>query len=130
MKLCEYCGKEIDYNHAFCSDECEDNTFIYHKYRKKFQNFFSIISVICFIVIMLGTFIGLISQILKVGLLVAGPGALLMGIVYIILPYYGIEEQIHNKGIITGRKTMRIIGAVVSVIGVICIISGIIVPFA
>lgn len=130
MKICEYCGKEIDYNHAFCSDECEDNTFIYHKYRKKFQKFFSVISVICFIIIMLGTFIGLISQILKVGLLVAGPGVLLMGIVYIILPYYGIEEQIHNKGIITGRKTMRIIGAAVSVIGAICIIAGIIVPFA
>lgn len=129
MKICEYCGKEIDYNHVFCSDECEENTFIYHKKRKNFQTFFSVMSIICFVVIMLGTFIALLSQILKIGLLVSGSGALLLGIIYILLPYYGIEEQIHNKGIITGRKTMRIIGIIVSVIALACLIAGIIIPF-
>lgn len=129
MKICEYCGKEIDYNHAFCSEECEDNTFIFHKHRKNFQKFFNSISIICFIAIMLGTFIGLISQILKVGLLIIGPATLLVGILYIVLPYYGIEEQIRKKGIITGKRTVRIIGTFVAVIGILCTIASIIVPF-
>ncbi|MEE0859212.1 MAG: DUF2116 family Zn-ribbon domain-containing protein [Acutalibacteraceae bacterium] len=129
MKICEYCGKEIDYNHAFCNDECEENTFLYHKKRKKFQTLFSTISVICFIDIMVGTFIGLLSQILKIALLVTSFGVLLLGLMYILLPYYGIEEQIHKKGIITGQKTMRILGIIVIAIGVICLIAGMIVPF-
>ena len=124
MKICEYCGKEIDYDHAFCSDECEENTFQYHKKRKKFQTLFSSISVICFIAIMVGTFIGLLSQQMKYGLLIVGPGALLLGIVYLILPYYGIEEQIHNKGIAVGQKTMKLIGFIVALIGAICLIFG------
>lgn len=127
MKICEYCGKEIDYDHAFCSDECEENTFQYHKKRKKFQTLFSSISVICFIAIMVGTFIGLLSQQMKYGLLIVGPGALLLGIVYFILPYYGIEEQIHNKGIIVGQKTMKLIGAIVALIGAICLTFGLLI---
>lgn len=127
MKICEYCGKEIDYDHAFCSDECEENTFQYHKKRKKFQTLFSSISVICFIAIMVGTFIGLLSQQMKYGLLIAGPGTLLLGIVYLILPYYGIEEQIHSKGIAIGQKTMKLIGAVVALIGAICLTFGLLI---
>lgn len=125
MKICEYCGKEIDYDHAFCSDECEESTFQYHKKRKKFQTLFSTISVICFIAITVGTFIGLLSQQIKYTLLIAGTGALLLGIVYLILPYYGIEEQIHNKGIVVGKKTMQLIGVIVTLIGIICLIFGI-----
>ncbi|MEE1076121.1 MAG: DUF2116 family Zn-ribbon domain-containing protein [Acutalibacteraceae bacterium] len=130
MKICEYCGKEIDYNHAFCSDECEENTFQYHKKRKKFQTLFSSTSIICFIAIMVGTFIGLLAQQIKYGLLIAGPGALLLGIVYLILPYYGIEEQIHNKGIIVGQKTMKLIGAIVALIGAICLTFGLLMQFS
>ncbi len=130
MKICEYCGKGIDYNHAFCSDECEENTFQYHKKRKKFQTLFSSTSIICFIAIMVGTFIGLLAQQIKYGLLIAGPGALLLGIVYLILPYYGIEEQIHNKGIIVGQKTMKLIGAIVALIGAICLTFGLLMQFS
>lgn len=130
MKICEYCGKGIDYDHAFCSDECEENTFQYHKKRKKFQTLFSTISVICFIAIMVGTFIGLLSQQMKYALLIAGPGALLLGIIYLILPYYGIEEQIYNKGIAVGQKTMKLIGVIVALIGIICLTFGLLKHFS
>ncbi|MEE0265682.1 MAG: DUF2116 family Zn-ribbon domain-containing protein [Acutalibacteraceae bacterium] len=130
MKICEYCGTGIDYNHAFCSDECENQTFQYHKKRKKFQTLFSTISLICFIAIMIGTFIGLIAQELKYGLLVAGPAAFLLGIFYILLPYYGIDEQIHKKGIKKGRKTMRLIGLVVALIGAVCFAAGLLIQFS
>ena len=69
MKICEFCGKELDYDHAFCDEECENNTFIYYKKRKQFQTCFNVTSIICFAVIMLGTFIGLIAQNLKLGLI-------------------------------------------------------------
>ncbi|MEE0059477.1 MAG: DUF2116 family Zn-ribbon domain-containing protein, partial [Acutalibacteraceae bacterium] len=127
MKICEFCGKGIDYNHIFCSDECEENTFQYHKKRKKFQALFSTVSLICFATIMIGTFIGLLSQELKYGLLILGPGALVLGITYFLLPYYGIEEQIHKKGIITGQKTMRIIGLVVALVGFVCLLLGLLI---
>lgn len=130
MKICEYCGKGIDYNHAFCSDECAENTFQYHKKRKKFQTLFSTVSIICFIAIMVGAFIGLLAQEIKFGLLIVGPGALLLGIVYLILPYYGIEEQIHNKGIAIGTKTMRLIGVIVTLIGAICLTFGLLKQFS
>ena len=84
MKICNYCGKEIDYNHAFCSDKCEENTFQFYKKRKKFQTLFNIISIVCFIVIMLGTFIGLLTQVLKYGLLIASPGGILIGAIYVL----------------------------------------------
>lgn len=129
MKICEYCGKEIDYNHAFCSDECEENTFQYYRKRKKFQTLFSTISIICFIAIMAGTFIGLLAQQIKYGLLIIAPGAVLLGIVYLILPYYGIEEQIHKKGITKGTKTMKLMGIVLTLIGVICLVFGLLMQF-
>ncbi len=130
MKICEFCGKEIDYDHAFCSDECEENTFQYHKKRKKYQKLFSTTSIMCFITIMLGTFIGLIAQVLKYGLLIAGPGALILGIVYMLFPYYGIEEQIHTKGLAKGRKTMILIGAIVALIGAVCFTSGLLIQLS
>ena len=130
MKICEFCGKQIDYNHAFCSDECEENTFQYHKKRKKFQTLFSGISIVCFIAIMAGTFIGLLAQEIKYGLLIAGAGALLLGIAYLLFPYYGIEEQIHKKGIATGTKTMRLIGIIVALIGIICLAFGLLMQFS
>ncbi len=130
MKICEFCGKEIDYNHAFCSDECEEETFQYHKKRKKYQTIFSTISVICFILIMVGAFIGLISQELKFGLLISSPGALILGITYILLPYYGIEEQIHKQGLRKGRKTMILLGLIVALIGVLCLLSGLLIHFS
>lgn len=129
MKICEYCGKQIDYNHAYCNDECEDNTFLYYKNRKKFQTLFNVVTIAGVIAIMLGTFIGLISQILKVGLLVVGIALLLIGIVYTALPYYGIDEQIRKSGIVATIKTTRIIGIAVTIIGVVCTVFGIIVPF-
>lgn len=130
MKICEFCGKEIDYQHAFCSDECQENTFQYHKKRKKFQKLFSTVSVICFIAIMIGTFIGLISQVLKFGLLIAGPATLVLGILYFLFPYYGIEEQIHSKGLAKGKKTMILIGAIVALIGAICLTFGLLMHFS
>lgn len=130
MKICEFCGTGIDYNHAFCSDECEEQTFQYHKKRKKFQTLFSTISLLCFITIMVGTFIGLLAQELKYGLLIASPGALLLGITYILLPYYGIEEQIHKKGLRKGRKTMRLIGLIVALIGFVCLLFGVLIHYS
>lgn len=130
MKICEYCGKEIDYNHAFCSDECEENTFQYHKKRKKFQTLFSAVSIVGFIAIMAGTFIGLLAQEIKYGLLILGPGALLLGIMYLLLPYYGVEEQIHRKGIAKGKKTMKLIGIIVTLIGAVCLAFGLLIQFS
>jgi len=129
MKICSYCGKEIDYNHAYCSNECEENTFNFYKKRSKFQILFNIVSIVCFIAIMLGTFIGLLTQVLKYGLLIASPGGILLGIMYTVMPFYGIEEQIHNKGIAASIKTMRVIGIIVTVICTACVLAGIIMPF-
>ncbi|MBQ2443778.1 MAG: DUF2116 family Zn-ribbon domain-containing protein [Clostridia bacterium] len=129
MKICEFCGKELDYDHAFCDEECENNTFIYYKKRKQFQTCFNVTSIICFAVIMLGTFIGLIAQNLKLGLIIVGSAVLLLGTVYIIIPYYGLDEQIRNKGIKTCLKTTRMISAAVLIVGAVCLTLGIIVPF-
>lgn len=128
MKICSYCGKEIDYNHAFCSNECEENTFQFYKKRKKFQILFNIVSIVCFIVIMLGTFIGLLTQVLKYGLLIASPGGILIGAIYIIMPFYGIDEQIRSKGISASVKTVRALGTLVAVICTVCLTVGIIIP--
>ncbi len=129
MKICSYCGKQIDYNHTYCSESCEENTFLFYKNRRKFQLFFNIASIFCFIVIMLGTFIGLLTQELKYGLLFASPGGILIGIIYAVLPYYGLDEQIRYKGIVASKKTVRIIGSALAVLCTVCFVAGIIIPF-
>ena len=78
---------------------------------------------------MLGTFIGLIAQNLKLGLIIVGSAVFLLGTVYIIIPYYGLDEQIKNKGIKTCLKTTRMISAAVLIVGAVCLALGIIVPF-
>lgn len=129
MKICEFCGKELDHNHAFCDEDCENNTFIYYKKRKQFQTCFNAVSIICFAVIMLGTFIGLIAQNLKLGLIIVGSAVLLLGTVYIIIPYYGLDEQIRKKGIKACLKTTRMISSAVLILGAVCLALGIIVTF-
>ncbi|MDD6447971.1 MAG: hypothetical protein PUF87_08890 [Ruminococcus sp.] len=78
---------------------------------------------------MLGTFIGLLTQELKYGLLIASPGGILIGIIYAVLPYYGLDEQIRYKGIETSKKTVRIIGSVLAVLCTVCFVVGFIIPF-
>ena len=129
MKTCEYCGKEIDYNHAYCNEECENNTFQYHKKRKKFQTLFSVCNITGIIVIMLGGFIGVISQVIKIGLLVAGSGLSVLGLLNLLFPYYGIDEQIRKRGIVSTQRTVRFVGTVLLVLGIGFLIGGIIVPF-
>ncbi|MBQ7522328.1 MAG: DUF2116 family Zn-ribbon domain-containing protein [Clostridia bacterium] len=128
MKTCEYCGKEIDYNHAFCDDECEQNTFNYYKNRKRWQGLFSGGNISGIVACLIGLVVGVISKNIKIGLLITGSGILVIGILYLVLPYYGLDEQIKNKGIISTTKTVRMLGVVAMLIGVVCVICGIIVP--
>ena len=88
MKICEFCGKELDYEHAFCDEECENNTFTYYKKRKQFQTGFNAVSIICFAVIMLGTFIGKgiktclkTTRMISAAVLIVGAVCLALGII-------------------------------------------------
>ena len=127
MKTCEYCGKPIDYDHAFCNEECENNTFLYYKKRKHWQRFFGLMNTVGIVTVLLGLLAGIISKMVKLGLLITGGGILLTGIIYVLFPYYGLDEQIKHKGIITSTKTVRMIGLIAILIGILCVVGGIIV---
>lgn len=129
MKICSYCGKEIDYNHIYCCDECDKNTFLYYKSRKKYQTLFGTIITISFIAIIIGAFLGLLSQIPKLGLLVSGPGVALLGLINLLLPYYGIDENIKKKGIAVSKKNVNTLGVALLALGAVLIVVGIILPF-
>ena len=129
MKICSYCGKEIDYDHIYCCDQCDKNTFLYYKSRKKFQMLFNVVNITAFIAIIIGAFLGLLSQIFKLGLLVSGPGVALLGLLNLTLPYYGIDETIKKKGIVVCKRNVRILGAILLTVGTILIVWGIITPF-
>lgn len=129
MKICSYCGKEIDYNHIYCCDECDRNTFLYYKSRKKFQPVFSTVNITAFIAIIIGAFAGLITEILKLGMLISGSGVALLGLLNILLPFYGVDENIKKKGIITSKKNVKLLGIILLIAGAVMITVGIIVPF-
>ena len=128
MKICSYCGKEIDYNHIYCSDECDKNTFMYYKLRKKYQMLFNVVNITAFVAIIIGVFLGLLSQILKLGLLVCGSGVALLGLLNLVLPYYGVDENIRKKGIVVSKKNVKILGGILLAVGLVMIVVGIITP--
>ena len=129
LKICEYCGKPIDYNHAFCDENCEHNTFLYYKQRRKWQSLFSALNIIGIITSMLGLLAGLMGHSLKLGLLITGIGVMIIGILYLLFPYYGIDDQIKKKGIITTKRTVKMLGIIALLVGLICIVSSIIISF-
>ncbi len=86
MKTCDYCAKEIDYNHQYCCDECEAQALAFYTKQKRSERPVSIINMIAFIGVIVGGFCCALYDAVQGSLLCAAM-LLLLGIAYLIYPF-------------------------------------------
>ena len=113
MKKCRYCGKELDNNLEFCSNECEN------RYRKIIENDRHKIKYFIFGIILgfLVMFYGIVTS----RNCMIGSGIIVMGITVVLLPFTTPETIV-----LFGNKKSRFIGRI---LGMILIAVGIWVRF-
>lgn len=120
MKTCDYCAKEITYDKQYCNDKCERGALKYYKKVKTKQTLFSIINIVSMIAIMVGAFWAFLASV-QVGTLIAAAGFLIMGMLYIILPF-GNEGQIKKYKIEKMQKNNKILGSILLLISLIALV--------
>ena len=113
MKKCRYCGKELNSNFEFCSNECENSyRKIIEKDRQKIKYF------------MIGIILGFLVMFYGITLnsdFIIGIGIIVMGIDVVVLPFTTPETTA-----LFGNKKARFIGRI---LGMILIAVGIWVGF-
>ena len=109
MKRCKYCGKELNSNFEFCSDECKDN---YRKITKKdaYKIKYFILGIIIGFLVM---FYGVVSNTSPV----IGAGIIVMGIDIVILPFT-TPETTAFLGYRKSKVAGRILGILVIAVGI------------
>ena len=99
MKKCRYCGKELNSNFEFCSNECENSyRKIIEKDRQKIKYF--MIGIILGFLVM---FYGIISN---NNVFIIGIGIIVMGIDVVVLPFTTPETTTflgYRKSKVVGR---------------------------
>ena len=109
MKKCRYCGKELDNNLEFCSNECENS------YRKIIENdrhkikYFILGIILGFLVM----FYGVVSS----RNCMIGGGIIVMGITVVLLPFT-TPETIALFGNKKSRFIGRILGMILIAVGI------------
>ena len=110
MKKCRYCGKELNSNFEFCSNECENSyRKIIEKDRQKIKYF--MIGIILGFLVM---FYGIISN---NNVFIIGIGIVVMGIDVVLLPFT-TPETIYFLGYQKSKFAGRISGILLIVVGV------------
>ena len=110
MKKCRYCGKELNSNFEFCSNECENSyRKIIEKDRQKIKYF--MIGIILGFLVM---FYGIISN---NNVFIIGIGIVVMGIDVVLLPFT-TPETINFLGYKKSKFAGRISGILLIVVGV------------
>lgn len=113
MKKCIYCGKELNSNFEFCSNECENSyRKIIEKDRQKIKYF--MIGIILGFLVM---FYGIVTS----RNCMIGSGIIVMGVTVVVLPFTTPETTA-----LFGNKKARYIGRI---LGMILIAVGIWVGF-
>ncbi|MGN1112536.1 MAG: hypothetical protein ACI4RP_04965 [Acutalibacteraceae bacterium] len=110
MKQCEYCAKEIDYNHQYCCDECEKEALIYYARQKRSERPVSVINFIAFFGVIVGGFCAALFN-TKIGSLLCAVMLALLGAAYLIFPY-APDNIIKKYKIEKSIKIIRIIALV------------------
>jgi predicted nucleic acid-binding Zn ribbon protein len=110
MKKCRYCGKELNSNFEFCSNECENSyRKIIEKDRQKIKYF--MIGIILGFLVM---FYGIISN---NNVFIIGIGIVVMGIDVVLLPFT-TPETINFLGYQKSKFAGRISGILLIAVGV------------
>ena len=110
MKKCKYCGKELNSNFEFCSNECENSyRKIIEKDRQKIKYF--MIGIILGFLVM---FYGIISN---NNVFIIGIGIIVMGITVVLLPFT-TPETIALFGNKKARFIGRILGMILIAVGI------------
>ena len=110
MKKCRYCGKELNSNFEFCSNECENSyRKIIEKDRQKIKYF--MIGIILGFLVM---FYGIISN---NNVFIIGIGIVVMGIDVVLLPFT-TPETISFLGYQKSKFAGRISGILLIAVGV------------
>ena len=110
MKKCRYCGKELNSNFEFCSNECENSyRKIIEKDRQKIKYF--MIGIILGFLVM---FYGIISN---NNVFIIGIGIIVMGIDVVLLPFT-TPETISFLGYQKSKFAGRISGILLIAVGV------------
>ena len=110
MKKCRYCGKELNSNFEFCSNECENSyRKIIEKDRQKIKYF--MIGIILGFLVM---FYGIISN---NNVFIIGIGIVVMGIDVVLLPFT-TPETINFLGYQKSKFAGRISGILIIAVGV------------
>ena len=109
MKKCRYCGKELDSNLEFCSNECENSyRKIIEKDRHKVKDF--ILGIILGFLVM---FYGVVSS----RNCMIGGGIIVMGITVVLFPFT-TPETIALFGNKKSRFIGRILGMLLIAVGI------------
>lgn len=122
MKNCEYCGKEISYSEQYCCEECEKKAKKHYELVKEKQKLFSVINIIGILAIFIGGFLAMMLEI-GIGLYCIGGGFILLGILYIFLPFC-TPEQIKKHKIEKAVKTVKFLGLIIIILGIGTVIAG------
>ena len=110
MKKCRYCGKELNSNFEFCSNECENSyRKIIEKDRQKIKYF--MIGIILGFLVM---FYGIISN---NNVFIIGIGIVVMGIDVVLLPFT-TPETINFLGYQKSKFAGKISGILLIAVGV------------
>lgn len=122
MKGCEYCNKEISYKEQYCCEECEKKAKQHYKLVREKQKLFSALNIIGVLAIFVGGFLSMMLE-MGIGLLCIGGGLLLIGSLFIILPFC-TPEQIKRYKIEKAVKKVKIYGILILIAGTGAIIAG------
>lgn len=123
MKLCNYCAKEIDYNHQYCCDDCEKKAQTFFIKERRAEKLTSIINVIAFFGVIIGGLCGVIFS-AREGFITCGTMALILGVFYLIFPF--APENIKKKyKLQRSIKIIRIVAVGLIVVSAVLFIVGI-----
>lgn len=122
MKGCEYCNKEISYKEQYCCSECEEKAKQHYALIKEKQKLFSTFNIIGILAIFIGGFLAMMMT-LNIGLFCIGGGFIILGILFILLPFC-TPEQIKKYKIKKAVKIVKIFGLFILILGAGAVIAG------
>lgn len=126
MKKCEYCGKEISYHQQYCDEKCENNAISFYEKRDNFTKIFAVLNGIFVMCIGIGIFVFSFSH--MTGSIMVTTALLVLGIVYLCLPFPA-EIMIHKYKLKKAVFITRIIGLSVLLLGILALILSFIFVF-
>ena len=126
MKKCDYCAKEISYFDQYCCDECQKKAIEFYDTQEKYAKIFSVINGICVFAIPIGLFV--LSFTARIGFSMIALATFVLGLMIILLPF-PVDNMISSMKIKKAVSVTRIIGLVLSIIGIALIIADIIIFF-